>query len=186
MIRPPRLTISESIVVVCIVALTCTLPLQWHQAMCARDCEIVAECHALRARGMRRIASHHAAWMDQFRAQLRRMADEEELLGLRLAKSNFYDERDEDAFYGSLDRKQFWQTFDAVAIREGYQKPAVELPFHDQTDTFEALRDCWPSALALGVLLLFLRRQSRRGRTAPAEEERYWPGTTDVTDPSRL
>jgi hypothetical protein len=112
--------------------------------------------------------------MDQFRAQLRRMADEEELLGLRLAKSNFYDERDEDAFYGSLDRKQFWQTFDAVAIREGYQKPAVELPFHDQTDTFEALRDCWPSALALGVLLLFLRHQHRRRRTCPADEEGYW------------
>ena len=114
------------------------------------------------------MANHPARWMDQFRDRLGQMASEEERRSRQFAQLTFYDERDAAAIYGSemdaADRKRFWSTFDAVAMREGYQKPSIRLGIPRGVNALESATECWPVCLLIVALLTLLRRGESKRR----------------------
>ncbi len=72
-----------------------------------------------------------AAWMDEFRPELRWLAARELGASRRLEQSSFYDQEEEErittaelAAHG-FDPDQFWSRFKTAAFKHGYKRPRV-------------------------------------------------------------
>jgi hypothetical protein len=113
------------------------------------------------------MASEPAAWMDEFRPKLRWFATVKLLSSRRLERAGHNDPDEPDrieaewfAAHGSA-QTQFWARFNQVAASNGFIRPKVGLAhLESRIDTW--LARCWPTFVAIGMLILVLRRYSGR------------------------
>ncbi len=115
-----------------------------------------------------------AAWIDDFRPELRWLAAWRLAASRRVEQSGFYDDLEEEriaraelAAHG-LNLNQFWARFNAAAARHGFKRPKVG-PGHWESGIHTWLARCWPTFVAIAVLTWTLRQFSRR----PVEREVY-------------
>ena len=108
-----------------------------------------------------------AAWMDEFRPELRWLAARELAASRRLEQSSFYDQEEEErittaelAAHG-FDPDQFWSRFNAAAFKHGYKRPKVG-PGYWHSGIEQWLASCWPTFVAIAVLTGTLRLFSQR------------------------
>jgi hypothetical protein len=127
--RMPRVTLLEVMILLAILALACSLPIQCQRDQDRANCRFLAKDHAGVAAVLTIMANHPAVWMDEFRPELRRLASWEMSQSQRLARSETYSDTEEfriaEEFKPAHAERLFWARFDMVAARHGYRKPKL-------------------------------------------------------------
>lgn len=168
--RPiPRLTFLEFMLILGIVGLFCVTPIQCRWAQDRAVCRYLAKWHADRVAEMTIMAGYPAAWMDEFRPELRRKATWSRSQSRRLERSNVYDPNEEERIArAEMDvqkARRFWARLKAVAAQHGYQMPRVGGESQVGLFTFSG----WP-ILASAVFLILTFRIVYRSRVRRSQE----------------
>jgi hypothetical protein len=155
-------------ILVAIIGLVVSVPIQCHRATELHDCQLAAHIHDDAAKALTIIANHPARWMDEYRLVLRRLASWEREQSDRLFRSSVYDRSEENrivqSFMDSWDHSAFWRRFNFVAAREGYQRPVVWPSIRRGGGQRQGMESCIPTFCAIGLLgcgLVVLRRNLR-------------------------
>ena len=117
--------------IVAILGLVCSVPCQF-QRDCQREaCRFRARICANRAEELTLMANHPAAWMGEFRPELRKRAAWAMEDSRRFSESSFYDfdedERTTAANAIARGEKEFWARFHTAAALHGYRGPQVKM-----------------------------------------------------------
>ena len=164
----PRLTILELMIGLCILGLVFSVPLQCRRVLAADDCRMAAEFHSICAAELLIMANHPAAWMDEFRPELRRISFWEEQQGLRLAQCSTYvqirERRIADTYRATHHEDEFWIRFNAIAAQNAYRWPRVGPRGRPSVGLTAALYNCWPTVSVLCLMCLILKRIHRWGQ----------------------
>ncbi len=164
--RIARLTLMECMLMFPILGLFCSIPIQCRRAMELDDCRMAAGHHAEIARELTMMASEPAAWMDEFRPRLRRMASWQQEQNLRLTRSSFVDQGEEDRIADltmtAQERMHFWDRFQTAALVHGYPRPRVGPAVHRSISIMDALGKAFPTYCLIGLLAWLLLRLRRR------------------------
>jgi hypothetical protein len=129
------------------------------------DCRMAAEHHYNCASELTSMANDPAGWIDQFRADLRRMALWEREQALRLERSAVYVQSREDRIANQNrsehNEDDFWTRFGSVAARNGYRRPQFGPLGRRPISLGVALYDCWPTFSLICALFWILQRTNR-------------------------
>jgi hypothetical protein len=166
-----RISVLEFLLLVAIIGLCCTIPVQCYRAVRESDYQAAAEYHADCGDRLASMADHPAAWMTEFRPQLRRLASWEhwqsQRLNKLLAHEDAAEERLANEVLSAADRQRFWLRFNSVAALNGYEAPPLQrLNRHERRGAI--IERCVPTALVIGLLSLLLfgsRLRRRRAQT---------------------
>jgi hypothetical protein len=166
--QPPRFRVLEFLVLTAILGLSCSIPAQCYRAVRESDNQKAAEYHAESADRLEEIASHPAAWIAEFRPQLRKLASWEKWQSRRLNNLPAYDDASEERlseeFFPAKERQRFWLRFNSIAALNGYHPPAPKRR-HRQERFFAIRNPCGPTEIAIAILTLWLfGLRSRHGR----------------------
>jgi hypothetical protein len=169
--RVPQFTLLQSVILLAILALLCSLPIQCQRAENMEECRIAAQILADGAQELSIMGDDPAAWMDEFRPELRWLAARKLAASRRVERSGFYDSEEEERINAAefaahgLNLNQFWTLFNRTAAKHGFKKPKVG-PGHWETGMDRWPASCWPTFLAIAILAWTLvpGRQRRRVR----------------------
>ena len=163
--RLTQFTTLEGMLLAAIFGLFCTIPIQCYHAARESDNRAAAEYHADCADRLEKIASHPAAWMAEFRSELRRLASWEHWQSRRLNQLPGFVERQqvEEALPAEAVRR-FWLRFDSIATLNGYVPPALERGHRHERGAaiVDRFRLTMPLIAFLILLLFRLRPKFRR------------------------
>jgi hypothetical protein len=167
--RIPRLSLMERLLVVAILGLICLLPVQFWRAIVAYDMQMAAEYHDGIAAELAVMDDHPAAWMDEFRDELRRISAREKEQAERIARGEvglmWAWDRAPAGNMAALNRDQFWMRFNQSAKRAGYKRPNARGRVHRPTSLAEAIFECRKIVCAVCLLILLLIHLRRVRRT---------------------
>ena len=150
---------------VAILALLCSVPIQCQRAESRDDCRMVAQIRADGAQELSIMADDPAAWINEFRAELQWLAAREFATSRRLERATFYDKDEEvridaaEVAAHGLNLNLFWSRFDAAAVRHGFKRPRVGTGYY-RSGIDKWLAACWPTFVAIAVLIWTLRKSS--------------------------
>jgi hypothetical protein len=165
-----RFSISELMLIVAILGLICSIPFQHQSDQDRQACRFFARFRADQAEMLAIMAEHPAAWMDEFRPELRRRAAWAMKDSRRFSEKVFHDanEVEETAKRNAALGKdrQFWARFDRAAARHGYRKPRVNRGAQVVWGIDGFLVRSWPTYLVLIFLVWALRVAGRSRRKA--------------------
>jgi hypothetical protein len=158
--RIPRLSLMERLLVVAILGLICLLPVQFWRAIVAYDMQMAAEYHDGIAAELAVMDDHPAAWMDEFRDELRRISAREKEQAERIARGEvglmWAWDRAPAGNMAALNRDQFWMRFNQSAKRAGYERPHVRTRVRPSITPVEAIFECWHIICAVCLLIWLL------------------------------
>jgi hypothetical protein len=127
--RMTRLSLLEAMIVVAMIALACSVPSQHQRDYDRAACRFLARHRADDAEVLAIMADDPAAWMDEFRPELRQRAAWATEDSRRFLRTSVYDadevERVSRANAIARKDKQFWARFATAAARHGYQRPRL-------------------------------------------------------------
>ena len=155
----PRIPMREFVLIVATLGLCSALPLQCYRGLRESDYQALADYRADSADCLEKTADHPAAWMAEFRPQLRRLVSWERWQSQRLSRLAAYEdpaeERLAEEVFPAQERQRFWNRFNSVGALNGYRPPAMER--RNRHEPHEAIVDrCRPILIAIGLLTLAL------------------------------
>ena len=168
----PQFTLIQSIILIAIAGLACSVPSQCRRNAMRDDCRVMAHYRASVSRHLTDIANSPGDWLEEFRPELRRLAARELAHARRLEKSGLFDREDEERISAAefaangMNLKSFWAKFDAAAARHGFKRHGFG-GWLRGTGLFDWLAGCWPTFVAIAGLIGILRSLRRPRAGAP-------------------
>ena len=161
-----RLTLMEFVVLLPIIGVSCTIPIQCRRAMEADDCRVAAEFYAESRRELTAIADERS--LD---GRIPSGASQHGLPGTESEPQaralRFFDKGEEDRIADSNmtadEQRRFWARFAVASARHGYQRAQIHTNASHPLTLVGALAGLLPTYCVIGLLVWLLARVRRKG-----------------------
>jgi hypothetical protein len=148
-VRMPRLTIRDYMVILAILALLSSVPIQYRTREQQYNRQFLVDQHAIAAEEISRMADVPAGWMDEFRPYLRRQAEAEREVSRQIARTGLSPPLDP---VDTAEEVRFWTRFQPIAASHRYRPPRLQPTSLKPWTIADYFAIVWPALLAILLL----------------------------------